>query len=85
MVNVNPAKASELEAELKQLEELQARLRKAVNSFSEPLRQILQLKYFDELTLETIAETISYSYGYVRLAHSWFVKMTNDLDAFIKY
>lgn len=85
MVNVNPAKASELEAELKELEESQARLRKAVNCFSEPLRQILQLKYYQDESLQTIAAITNYSYDYIRLAHSWFIKTAKELNAFITY
>lgn len=85
IVNLFPDQANELEAELKELEEAQARLREAVNSFSEPLRQILELKYFEDLTLESISREIDYTHNYVRTAHAWFIRSLSELEPYIKY
>lgn len=85
IVNMFPDKANELEVELKELEELQARLREAVNSFSEPLKQILEFKYFRGLTLESFSKEINYSYNYVRTVHSWFIRSLSELEPYIKY
>lgn len=60
-------------------------LRKATDSFSEPPRRILQLKSYKDESLQTIAAITNYSYDYIRLAHSWFIKTAKELDAFITY
>lgn len=85
MLNIFPERADQIKVELKELEELQTRLRKAVNSFSDPLKQILEFKYFRGLTLESISKEINYSYNYVKLAHSWFIKSLSELEPYIKY
>lgn len=84
-LTVFPERADQIKVELEELEELQARLREAVNSFSEPLKQVLEFKYFEDLTLESIAREIGYTHNYIRTVHSSFTRAAKELEPYIKY
>lgn len=62
----------------------QAEIIRLIETFRDPMQEMLKLKYIDHMTLEQAAETMGYSYETLRSMHAEAHRALDFLDDFIE-